>query len=175
MFRRFVSSIVAVTRRTSSRSAAAALLAACLVQAALVAPTPCSATTAALQQLAERRVVPVSQLSFGSQVLDAQMPVLVDFSAPWCIPCRAIAKSLDEVVATGGGRVRIVRVDVGWSHRLAKRYGVAALPALLLFNHGQVIDRETGAMGADDIRDMLANGVQLVLAAAPPAAVVASR
>jgi thioredoxin len=168
MRRFFAGPLVAVTRRAASRRAVAALLAwAALV--ALAAP-PCAAAGPSAPAEAERRVVPVSWLSFGSRVLAAQMPVLVDFSASWCAPCRQLEKALDEVVASAGGRVRVVRVNVGWSHGLAKRYGVEALPTLLLFDHGKVIDRVTGAMGAGDIRDMLANGTHPALIAALPAA-----
>jgi thioredoxin len=119
--------------------------------------------------------VPVSFLSFGSKVLNAEMPVLVDFSAPWCVPCRAVEKSLDEVVAAAGGRVRVVRVNVTWSQGLAKRYGVEALPTLLLFDHGVVVDRATGALGPDDIRDLIAGSTRVALTAALPAGAAARR
>lgn len=170
---RFADLFFAVTRRIASPSAIGAL-AVTLSVAALAAPTPGFAASPAPAR-AESRVVPVSFLSFGSKVLNAEMPVLVDFSAPWCVPCRAVEKSLDEVVAAAGGRVRVVRVNVTWSQGLAKRYGVEALPTLLLFDHGVVVDRATGALGPDDIRDLIAGSTRVALTAALPAGAAARR
>jgi thioredoxin 1 len=178
MIHNLVAPITAFTRRSLRLTAAAALLAGSLAQpahAAQAADVARAAAAADRQPLAESRVVGVSSLSFGRQVLAAQMPVLVDFSASWCAPCKAMDRSLDEVAATAGGRVRVVRVNVGvWSRGLAARYGVEALPTVLLFDHGVVIDRETGVLGTGDLRDMVANGVHLELAAAPAAAGVAA-
>lgn len=180
MISNLVAPVVSFTRRSLRLTAAAALLAGSLAQPALAAQAAQAAQAADIagaaaaagrQPPAESRVVEVSSLSFGRQVLAAQMPVLVDFSASWCAPCHAMDKSLDEMAATAGGRVRVVRVNVGvWSRGLAKRYGVEALPTVMLFDHGVVIDRETGVLGTGDLRDMVANGAHLELAAAPATA-----
>ncbi len=165
----------AITRRIAGTSAAAALLAG-LTILALSAPAPCFAAPAPARPAAEDRIVPVSFLSFHSKVLAAEMPVLVDFSAPWCIPCKAIERSLAAVAAAAGGRVKVVRVNVSWSHGLAKRYGVEALPTLLVFDHGTVVERATGALSIADIRDLIAGSVHVAVdgAAAEAATAIAN-
>jgi thioredoxin 1 len=169
VIRNQASPIVAFSRRSMSLAAAAALLAGSLARPAQAAQAPdvAGAVAIASQSLSESRVVEVSSLSFGRQVLAAHMPVLVDFSATWCAPCHKMDKSLDELAAAAGGRVRVVRVNVGgWSRGLAKRYRVEALPTVLLFDHGVEIDRETGALSAGDLSEMVANGVHATLATA---------
>ncbi len=156
-----------------ARSGVVVILAALAL--ALTVASPCGAASPA----AEGRIVAVSLFSFGSQVLQAKTPVLVDFSAPWCLPCKELEKSLETVAATAGGRVRVVRVNVTWARHLAKQYGVQALPTLLVFDHGAVVERATGALSPDDIRDLLASSTHAapgVPAEAPaPTAVAASR
>jgi thioredoxin 1 len=171
---RSASLLPTVSGRIAHRALAAALLIT-LSAAALNAPTPCFAASPAARPLAEDHIVPVSFLSFGSKVLNAEMPVVVDFSAPWCVPCRAVEKSLAAVAAAAGGRVRVARVNVTWSQGLAKRYGVEALPTLLIFDHGVVVERATGALDPDDIRDLLTSSTHVALTAALPAAAAAGR
>jgi thioredoxin 1 len=157
-----------IARRKTCRNVAAAVALAALLTPlapATAAAAPAAAVTAAATQTGQHRVVGVSGFTFGSKVLAAQTPVLVDFSASWCVPCQAIARNLDAVAAAYGDRVRIVRVNVTWSPMLARRYDVRALPTLLLFDHGVLVERVTGALGVDDIRDLLASSVHLDLPA----------
>ncbi len=87
----------------------------------------------------------VKTADFEKEVLQSEVPVLVDFWAPWCPPCRAIAPTLDVVAAEFDGKAKIVKVDVDDEPEVAARYGVSSIPALLLFKDGQQVGQLVGA------------------------------
>ena len=86
----------------------------------------------------------LSDVNFETEVLSAAEPVLVDFWAPWCGPCRMIAPILEQLATENGEAVRIVKVNVDESPNTAANYGVSAIPTLMLFKGGQVVDRFVG-------------------------------
>lgn len=90
-------------------------------------------------------IIHVDNANFGDEVLSAETPVLVDFWATWCGPCRQIAPILDELAAEMDGKVRIAKVNVDEAQELAIQYGVQGIPALLMFKGGEVVDRTQGA------------------------------
>ncbi len=82
--------------------------------------------------------------NFTAEVLDADTPTLVDFTASWCPPCRAVAPVLDQIDAERDD-LRIVKVDVDDQQAIAARYGIMSMPTFLLFRHGQEVARIVGA------------------------------
>lgn len=86
----------------------------------------------------------VSSADFKSVVLDAPEPVLVDFFATWCGPCKMLAPVLDEVAGEVAGQAKVVKVDIDASPDLAQRYGVMSVPTLAVFKGGEVASRAVG-------------------------------
>ena len=90
------------------------------------------------------QIVVATEGNFDSEVLHADVPVLVDFSAEWCAPCRMMEGTLEEIAAERAGKLKVVRVSVDESPAVATRYGVQGLPTLLLLQDGRPVTRLTG-------------------------------
>ena len=97
----------------------------------------------------------INEASFEKAVINSPVPVLVDFSAPWCRPCRLIAPVLDEIAKEGGGRFRVAKVNVDDEPALAQRFGIRGIPALLFFSGGQLRQQIAGVTGKKAILDQL--------------------
>lgn len=87
----------------------------------------------------------VSSADFKSKVLDAELPVLVDFFATWCGPCRMVAPALEEVSQEVAGRALVYKVDIDRSPDIAQRYGVMSVPTLMVFEGGKPVRQAVGA------------------------------
>ena len=98
----------------------------------------------------------ISSAEFQSKVLDAEQPVLVDFFATWCGPCKMIAPTIDEVAAEVEGRARVVKVDIDASPDVAGRYGVMSVPTLMVFKNGQPVRQAVGVQPKQNLLAMLA-------------------
>lgn len=88
----------------------------------------------------------LDEASFEREVLRSPLPVLVDFSAPWCGPCRVLEPVLAELAGEYAGRLKVVRVNVDEAPRVAARFGVLSVPTLLFVRDGQVRDQVVGAI-----------------------------
>lgn len=101
----------------------------------------------------------VTDSSFESEVLKCDLPVLVDFWAPWCGPCRALGPVVEELANEYTGQVKIVKMNVDENPSTPGKYGIRAIPTLILFKGGEVLDQVTGAVSKSSIKDMISKKV----------------
>jgi thioredoxin 1 len=93
--------------------------------------------------------------TFETEVLKSPVPVLVDFWAPWCTPCRMIAPSVEALAQEYSGQVKVGKLNIDTAQMVAQRYRVMSIPTLLIFKNGQPVDQIIGAVGKDQIAAMI--------------------
>lgn len=89
---------------------------------------------------------PVTDSSFKQDVLDSPIPVLVDFWAPWCGPCRMVAPVVDEIALQYEGQLKVVKINTDENPSVASQYGIRSIPTLMIFKGGQRVDMVVGAV-----------------------------
>ncbi|MDJ0600975.1 MAG: thioredoxin [Crocosphaera sp.] len=89
---------------------------------------------------------PVTDSSFKADVLESDVPVLVDFWAPWCGPCRMVAPVVDEIADQYAGQVKVVKLNTDENPNTASQYGIRSIPTLMIFKGGQRVDMVVGAV-----------------------------
>ncbi len=105
--------------------------------------------------MASANILTLTEATFEDEVLKSSVPVLVDFWAEWCGPCKAIAPILDELAQEYDGRVKIGKVNIDHEQSLAGKHGVRAIPTLLLFKDGQVTEQMVGLRSKRDLKTSL--------------------
>ncbi|MBI5802082.1 MAG: thioredoxin [Verrucomicrobia bacterium] len=105
--------------------------------------------------MAEGNIVNVTEASFEAEVLKSTTPVLVDFWAEWCGPCKMLLPVLNELSTEYSGKVKIAKVDVDKNGMLAGQYGIQSIPALLFFKGGQVVAQVVGVRSKKDLKAQL--------------------
>jgi thioredoxin 1 len=101
------------------------------------------------------KLLAVTEETFDQEVLKAGLPVLVDFWAEWCGPCRMVAPIVEELATEYAGRVKVTKVDVDDNQRLAMRYSIMSIPTLGVFKGGELVDRIVGYMPKQELKRRL--------------------
>jgi thioredoxin 1 len=102
----------------------------------------------------KRSITHANEADFNQLVLNAEVPVLVDFYADWCGPCRMIAPALEEL-ASETTEAKVVKVNVDHNPRLAARYGISSIPSLLVFKDGEVVRQQVGVANKAQLRSLI--------------------
>jgi len=101
----------------------------------------------------------VSDSDFDAEVLKADGPVVVDFWAEWCGPCRMIAPARDEIAGAMGDKVKIVKLNVDENPAVAAKYGIMSIPTLMLFKNGEIASRQVGAAPKQKLHQWISGAV----------------
>jgi thioredoxin 1 len=100
-------------------------------------------------------VIQITDSEFETKILKADVPSLVDFWAPWCGPCKAIGPVVEELSKEYAGKVLITKMNVDENPSTPGRYSIRAIPTLILFKNGQIVDQVTGAVGKAQLKSLI--------------------
>lgn len=109
--------------------------------------------------MASNDVVILQDGTFESEVLKSDIPVLVDFWAVWCGPCKAVAPAIEELAKQYKGKVKVAKMDVDVHQRVPQQYGIRSIPTLLVFKGGRVVDTIIGAVPKSKLEDSLKKAI----------------
>ena len=103
--------------------------------------------------------ISVTDANFETEVLKSNTPVLVDFWAPWCGPCRAVAPAVDAIANEFSGRVKVVKLNTDEEQQVAIKYGVGSIPTLMVFKNGEMVERVLGVRPKGELAAMVSRHV----------------
>ncbi|MDZ7641790.1 MAG: thioredoxin [Desulfurivibrio sp.] len=109
--------------------------------------------------MASDKVAQVSDADFDTQVLQSAEPILVDFWAPWCGPCKALGPVIEELAEEYAGKAKVVKMNVDDNPSTPGKYSIRAIPTLILFKGGEVVDQITGAVGKPQLTALIDKGM----------------
>ena len=105
--------------------------------------------------MSEKSLIEVNESNFQEEVLDSALPVLVDMWAPWCMPCRMVAPTVEKIARDNADKLKVCKLNVDDNQNIAVRYSIQGIPALLIFKDGKELDRIVGAVPPQAIQSKL--------------------
>ncbi len=109
--------------------------------------------------MSESNVIELSDSVFESEVIQSDIPVLVDFWAPWCGPCKAIAPTVSQISQDFAGRVKVGKINVDENQQTSVQFGIRSIPTLLVFKDGKVVDQVVGAVSQSEIEQSISKAL----------------
>jgi thioredoxin 1 len=106
-----------------------------------------------------QNVVELTDANWESEVSNSPVPVLVDFWAPWCGPCRIIAPIVEKLASEFNGQVKVGKLNTDDNPGVSMRYGIRAIPTIMMFKGGEVVDTRVGVQPEDSLRKMIKNNI----------------
>ncbi len=97
----------------------------------------------------------ITEVEFETEVLESDKPVLVDFWAPWCGPCRMVGPEVEAIAEEYAGRVSVAKINVDEQPELAGRYGIMSIPTIIVFKNGEIAEQSVGAVSRGKLKEML--------------------
>ena len=101
--------------------------------------------------------IAVTSSNFQTEVINSKIPVLVDFWAEWCGPCKLLAPIIDEVATDYEGKIKICKINVEEAGELASQFGIMNIPTVLLFKNGKIMEKKIGAMAKREVEELVGN------------------
>lgn len=105
--------------------------------------------------MADSAVLEVNDTNFDSEVVKSDLPVLVDFSATWCGPCRLVAPLVEQIAGEYAGKIKVAKLDIDEAPQTAQRFGIRGVPTLYVFKGGEVVSQQVGAVAKKAIAEMV--------------------
>ncbi|MGQ0794082.1 MAG: thioredoxin [Deltaproteobacteria bacterium] len=105
--------------------------------------------------MASAEIIEIQDSTFEAEVLKSETPVLVDFWAPWCGPCRALAPVVDEIATSYSGRVKVGKVNVDQNQQITTKFGIRSIPTLIVFKDGKAQHQVVGAVPKSEIEKLI--------------------
>lgn len=112
--------------------------------------------------MSEGTIAHISDAEFEQEVMKADVPVLVDFWAPWCGPCKMVAPILDKIAKEYAGKLVVAKVNTDENAEYAMKYGVQGIPTMLLLFNGKIVNRQVGALPEPMLRDLVGQFLEVV-------------
>lgn len=105
--------------------------------------------------MASEAIIEISDSNFESEVVNSDVPVLVDFWAPWCGPCRAIAPIVEEISSTYEGKIKVGKMNVDENQSTTMKFGIRSIPTIIMFKGGEAVDQIIGAVPKGEIEKVV--------------------
>lgn len=109
--------------------------------------------------MASEAIIEISDSNFESEVVNSDVPVLVDFWAPWCGPCRAIAPIVEEISSTYEGKIKVGKMNVDENQATTMKFGIRSIPTIIMFKGGEAVDQIIGAVPKGEIEKVVEKSI----------------
>ncbi len=105
-------------------------------------------------------ITEVSDTNFENEVLKSETPVLVDFWAPWCMPCRILSPILDKLAPQFEGKIKFVKMNTDENPAVPSKYEILGIPTMIIFDKGNVVEKQVGVLPPDQLKQFIENSIQ---------------